>query len=97
MATTPTSPARVVDLDKARAARKKAAGDPITVKFAGKEYTLPFELPYAFVVHAQDEDIVSSLRVLLGDQADRFLDDRPSLEDVDTFLELVIPLYGGDA
>lgn len=37
-----------IDLDKARAARLEAAGEPHTVTFAGEVFALPVELPVPF-------------------------------------------------
>jgi hypothetical protein len=87
-----------VDLDASRAARREADKEPPRLRFGGKEYVLPIEMPLEVLdeLDGFEEDmapttmagaILRICQVLLGDEAyAEFRALRPSLEDVMTLL-----------
>jgi len=85
--------ARVIDLDAARVARAEAAGSPATLKFGGKEYTLPAEVPVLAALAYERGDVETAIRALLGDAADDFFASA-SLQDVEAFSEGYGLVYG---
>lgn len=90
---------KIVDLDAARAARIEAAGEEVTIKFSGKEWKLPAELPWALAEAAaknSTETAIAAVRSLFGSQWDDFAACNPTVEDVRILLESVASLYGGD-
>lgn len=91
---------RVIDLDAARAARAEAAGVAPRVIFAGKEYAMPVELPWAIVEAAAGGDadaLVSAIRLLLGDQWAAFQEAGPSVADMQLLIGHVAGVYGLDS
>lgn len=88
-----SAPSRVIDLDGARAARKEA--EPVTLKFGGKEFNLPGELPFRFAELAGESKLNEALIELLGDeQAVEFASLKPSTEDLTAFSEAIVEVYG---
>lgn len=95
----------VTDLDEIRArreARAKAAGKVPKVKFGGKTYSLPAELPFGvFTAFAdlgeEDTDTGAAMNLLLeqilGDQTDEFVAAGPSLEDIKALFEVLGDAY----
>lgn len=87
-----------IDLDTYRAARREAQSEAPKVKFDGKEYELPVEMPLE-VLEALDAfdpemtgtamatSVLRVCRILLGEEGyEQFRASRPSLEDVMAFL-----------
>ncbi len=93
------STSRVVDLDAARAAREAAQGSAPTVRFGGKDWKLPAELPWAVAEAASlgtAASAVEAIKALLGKQWDSFAKLRPTVEDMRTLLEGIGDLYNID-
>lgn len=88
--------ARAIDLDAARAARAEAKQEAPTLRFAGKDWTLPAELPWAFVEATSGDitGIVRAMQGLLADQWDAFVSEHPSISDITTLVEAIPSLYG---
>jgi hypothetical protein len=90
---------RVVDLDAARAARAAAhEGQPV-IRFGGKDWKLPNELPWAVAEAAgagTAQSAVEAVKALLGKQWDAFAKLHPTVEDVRTLLEAIAELYNID-
>ena len=88
-----SAPSRVIDLDGARAARTES--QPVTLKFGGKDFDLPGELPFMFAEYSRQERIDEALVALLGeDQAKQFFALNPSIEDLTSFTEAIVEVYG---
>ncbi len=86
---------RFLDLDRARAARsERRDADRPVVRFYGRDFALPAEVPFDFAVHHRDGDLRAALGVLFGDQAEEFFALRPSLEDLAELAEGVSRIYG---
>lgn len=85
------SPATTFDADAARAARREAAGESFTFTFDGAEFTLPppREWHIGVVSLLGDGDITGALRLLLGDEYDRFLLGAPTLADFESIMNAV--------
>lgn len=90
-----SAPSRVIDLDGARAARQET--EPVTLKFGGKEFELPGELPFLFAEYSRQERLDDAMKALLGeDQAREFFALNPSIEDLTSFTEAIVGVYGLD-
>jgi hypothetical protein len=90
---------RIVDLDAARAARVAQQDDAPQLRFAGKLFELPRELPWALAEAAgsgSTEAAVGAIKHLLGDQWAAFEACGPTIDDVRVMLESVVALYGAD-
>jgi hypothetical protein len=88
-----SAPSRVIDLDGARAARTES--QPVTLKFGGKDFDLPGELPFLFAEYSRQERIDEALAALLGeDQSKQFFALNPSIEDLTSFTEAIVEVYG---
>jgi hypothetical protein len=90
---------RIIDLDAARAARAEATKETPVIKFGGKEWTLPSELPWALAeaaAGANAESAIVAVKSLLGSQWEEFLKQNPSVEDMRILLENVAAIYGAD-
>ena len=90
---------RVIDLDAARAARAEAAKENPVIKFAGQDWALPAELPWAIAEAAgaaTAEAAIAAVRALLGDRWDAFLACGPTIDDMRILLENVATLYAVD-
>lgn len=94
-----------MDLDKKRAARKREAKkEPVTVKFGGKLFQLPIELPFECVIElaslaTQDDAdapriFTGVLQKLLGKQYDEFMALGPSMTDVMELVGGLAEAYG---
>lgn len=86
-----------IDLDAARAARSEARPKelPKSVRFGGKDYTLPAELPYDFAHFSAFGDLKSAIRVLLGEEAFvKFWENAPTVEDMTEFNDHLQTVYG---
>lgn len=89
------------DLDALRSKREakaKAGGHAPKVKFKGKTYHLPIELPFGVFTQLNnleddDEDAAEVLTALLenvlGDAKDEFIADGPTLEDIKALFEVL--------
>lgn len=90
-----SAPSRVIDLDGARAARGET--EDVKLKFGGKQFTLPGELPFLFAELSRQEKLDEALRSLLGDkQAKAFFALNPTIEDLTAFSEAIVQVYGLD-
>lgn len=90
----PATSGRVIDLDKAKAARAEAHGEPPTLVWGGGTYTLPVEMPADFAFLADDGEVREAVSVLLGDDAATFFAERPSVEDLELFVRSIGEVYG---
>lgn len=94
----------VVDLDAARAIRREANKQPPKVVLGGQTFLLPIELPLEASLLLADmseadegqaaKAIMSMVEILLGDQAEAFLANKLSGDDLKAFLYGVLPAYG---
>lgn len=90
---------RVIDLDTARSARNEAKKNNPKIKFNGKTYDLPNELPWMIVESAASQDsnqIINSLKSLLGEQWDEFVKSGVSVADMTVLLENIATVYAID-
>jgi hypothetical protein len=90
---------RVIDLDAARAARAEGAGEAPVVRFAGRDWVLPAELPWAIAEAATStsaETAIAAVKSLLGDQWTTFVAAGPTVDDMRVMLEHVAQLYTVD-
>lgn len=89
---------RIIDLDAARAARAEVAGEQAApvIKFGGRDFRLPNEMPFEFAELCHDGKIRDGLVVLLNGQADDFFALQPTLGDIETLANGVAGLYGVD-
>ena len=98
-----------IDLDALAAARREAAGEAPVVRFRGREFEMPAELPFTIVEavgkinSAEDEKTKNArtaemlgdvARSLFGDRYQEFIDLRPSTNDIGVLLEKVTDEYG---
>jgi len=97
----------IVDLDKARAARREVTGEAIEVVLSEETFTFPVELPfdalpYLAAIVAPHENLIAFeaavtglLGVLLGEErADLFMGLKPTLDDLQTMLKELLRTYG---
>jgi hypothetical protein len=92
-------PGRVIDLDAARAARAEAAKETPVIRFAGRDWNLPSELPWALAEVAAGgnaESAIAAVKSLLGSQWAEFLEANPTIEDMRILLENVASIYVAD-
>lgn len=89
-------PARTLDLDSARAARLEKVGKPPVIKWGGKRYTLPVELPAEFAFAYQEDRLKDAVSTLFGgpEEAEEFFAGGPSIEDLMELADGVAGLYG---
>ena len=107
-----TATKKEIDLDALAAVRREAAGESPTVKFGGRSFELPVEMPFAVVEAVgaitgaeTDEEknlVVSRLMVelaqaLFGDRYKDFLGLHPSTNDVTALVENISVVYGTDS
>lgn len=88
---------RVIDLDAARLARAEAQQEAPVIRFAGKEWELPNELPWSIAEAAASGDASAALRgiaLLLGDRWEEFKEHQPTLGDIVVIVQHVGELYG---
>lgn len=83
---------RTLDLDARRkAAMAEANHEPLVLTLSGEQFTLPVELPLSFAYYLQTMEILKAARTLVGpDDAQRFLDANPTVED----MEAIVEAYG---
>ena len=109
---TATKETKEIDLDALAAVRREAAGENPTVKYGGKTFELPVEMPFAVVEavgkinEAEDDEarnvVMSQLMVdlakaLFGDRYKEFLGLHPSTNDVTALVENISVVYGTDS
>ncbi len=90
---------RVIDLDAAKIARAEKQKHKLLVRFNGKDWNLPTELPWVVAEAAASGDGAGAMRaiqLLLGDQWEEFKEAQPSLGDMTVLLTAVGEMYGGD-
>lgn len=95
----------VIDLDKARKARREAKGEGPKVKFGGKTYELAPEIPFSVLEALRDltnpdtadEGLVNMTKALLGRHYKAFVKMEPTVEDVSELLGGVMEEYGINA
>ncbi len=99
---------REVNLDTLAAQRREADGVAPTIKFRGKVFTMPLELPFVVVeavgalneLEAEERNkqsiamMADVTRALLGDSHDDFMKLGPSTQDVTDLIKAVFELYG---
>lgn len=91
---------RIIDLDAARTARSEAKAEAPVIKFGGKKYKLPAELPWSVVEAASSGDtksIVGAIKTLLGEQWSDFEANGISVADMTVLLENIATIYGTDS
>ena len=99
----------VIDLDKIGAARREAQEERPMIRFSGKDFQLPPEMPFAVIEAigrlspgedgqvdnaALSESIADIARSLFGGRYREFLNLGPSVEDMTALLEHIAPAYG---
>lgn len=84
---------RQINLDKARAARREAAREPVVLTFGGKDHELPVELPVDYALCAQEGNLRGAINALLGDSAATFVADA-TMDDLTSLIEMVNQEYG---
>jgi len=100
----------VIDLDKIGAARREAQEERPVIRFNGKEFQLPPEMPFAVIeaigrlTPAEEggtvdnaklaESIADIAHSLFGHRYREFLNLGPSVEDMSALLENIAPAYG---
>lgn len=86
-----------LDLDQKRAARAEAVGGDHTVTFGGQDFTVPPELPLAFVEALNTADFREAVDALFGkDQGAQFWSHCPTMDDLMALQELyAVPLPTG--
>lgn len=86
-----------INLDALRAARAEAAGEFITIEFAGEQFTVRRELPYSVLRKVQRNDLDGALADVLGqERADSLLDNPAlTLQDVNALLEGIVEASTG--
>jgi hypothetical protein len=84
-----------IDLDALRAARNEAAGEPNTLRVAGKEFRLPPSLPLSFAVALERDSTTEALKALLGEQMDEFLSLGVDYADLADLIGETVKLYTG--
>lgn len=89
---------RHLDLDEKRrqreAARSEAAKVPVTFTWHGKSYTLPPELPVAFVDRTTRGLLEAGFAEILGADAKVFFDTKPSIDDLNELSDFIRESYG---
>lgn len=96
--TTRPSTGRVIDLDAARTARAEVSGEPVVLRFGGRDFTLPPEMPLDFAFHASQGDLREAVATLLAPKdVKAFLALRPSFEDYGALVDGATRVYGTDA
>jgi hypothetical protein len=90
------SAAAVFDLDAAAAARREAAGEPFRFTWHGEEYAMlpAVEWPVTVAERMSKGEMVEAVRLLLGDDADRFLATDPTMGDIKDLMEAVAAYSG---
>lgn len=97
MATPKSAERRRIDLDAAREARAKQAGEPPVLVWQGTEYELPPELPARFMDLITEDLFEEAFDRLLGIDGwtAKFLDeDDASFNDLTTLAEGIVEQYG---
>lgn len=92
-------PVRSINLDARRKARLAEVEQvPVTLKFGGKDWELPVELPAEFADRLQSGELRAAMVSLLADEAqvDAFFALKPSMDDMKDLADLVIEIYGVD-
>lgn len=75
-----------LDLDKARAARDAARGEPNTLTFGGKTFDLPPELPLEAAEVIERGNVRAGMTALLNGQAEAFFALEPTMDDIHVLL-----------
>lgn len=82
---------------KQAAARGEAAGKPKRITFRGESYDLPPELPFAFALYMQEEQILNALKSLFSpDDLARLMQSGGSMGEFATFIDDLATVYGID-
>ena len=86
---------REINLDEARAARAEANETPVTLRIAGRTFTLPAEMPADFALMAQQGQMREAVVALFeGEDAEAFFALRPSVNDITALAEIAGKVYG---
>lgn len=97
-----------IDLNKARAARREANKEAPEVVIGDQKFVLPVEMPFAVTEHlavlkdAEERKenalvataILNILRVLFGADYEAFMEQAPSMQDLEVLLEQLMAEYG---
>lgn len=87
---------RVIDLNRARAARAEAAKQPVLLKIGDAQIELPVEVPADFALLSADGRVREAVEALFGEGADEFFKAKPSIEDLNELIGQVSEIYGLD-
>jgi predicted PolB exonuclease-like 3'-5' exonuclease len=87
---------RIIDLDKARAARAEVDREPVTIKFKGETFDLPVEVPADFSLLFAAGDPRGAYEALLDENAERFFELKPSAPDLNELYDQLQKVYGAD-
>lgn len=90
MARTQNGAKRTIDFDAVIGEVEKT---PVELKFRGSTFTLPPEMPLAFMAYLADGEALKAVQSLFGEQTDAFFALNPPLEA----LERLADLYEVDA
>lgn len=100
---------QVIDLDKIGAARREAQEERPLIRFGGKDFQLPSEMPFAVIEAvgrlsagpdgepdnaALAESMSDIAHSLFGTRYREFLSMGPSVEDMTALLGAIAPAYG---
>lgn len=90
---------RSIDLDAARIARAEATGEAPTVRFGGRDWVLPAELPWALAeasASGNPQDAMLAVKSLLGEQWVEFVGLNPTMSDIQVLVEGIGAIYIGE-
>jgi hypothetical protein len=88
-----------VDVDAMLAAKREIEDESHVVVFRGREFTIPSAAPFTFLeacVYGRDETTRAFLavRAILGDEYEKFLEARPTVDEATKFVSVVAELWG---
>jgi hypothetical protein len=88
---TPPEPGEVLDLDARHAQVREAKGEGIRIRFGGRDFLAPVELPVTFAFYMTQMDVDKAAYALFGqDDGEAFLALAPTVPD----LEAIVRHYG---
>lgn len=94
---TSTNGHRVIDLNKARAARAETAKQPVLIKIGDQKIELPAEVPAEFALLAYEGRMLDAVQALFGeDGSKKFFEGNPSFDDLTEMVTQVSEMYGLD-
>lgn len=85
---------RLVDLDRIRTARREKLGPAPVLRFAGKKYKLPLEMPADYALAFSEARYAAAVKALIGDDAAAEFFKWAAIPDLWAFGAEVDTLYG---